>query len=132
VLLWRIPWKAEVFRVTRLHAAVSLLLLAVFVAPVAQAADETSQVRAVVGAGVSQGTALGGPWAPRTSYSVSLWGLWEAGQGVGARLSLLPPATSSGAWELSTDAVARFTGEGPGWRGHQPPPLVVSPAARWR
>jgi hypothetical protein len=26
---------------------------------------------------------------------------------------LLPPATSAGAWELSTDAVARFTGEGP-------------------
>ncbi|KFE68737.1 hypothetical protein [Hyalangium minutum] len=70
-------------------------------------------MRAVVGAGISQGTALGSPWAPRTSYSVSLWGLWEAGQGVGARLTLLPPATSAGAWELSTDAVARFTGEGP-------------------
>ncbi|MFL5345038.1 MAG: hypothetical protein ACJ8AT_09595 [Hyalangium sp.] len=28
-------------------------------------------------------------------------------------MSLLPPATSAGAWELSTDAVARFTGEGP-------------------
>ncbi|KFE68518.1 hypothetical protein DB31_7755 [Hyalangium minutum] len=70
-------------------------------------------MRAVIGAGISQGTALGSPWAPRTAYSVSLWGLWEAGQGVGARLSLLPPATSAGAWELSTDAVARFTGEGP-------------------
>jgi hypothetical protein len=95
------------------HAAVSLLLLAVFVAPGAHASGETSQVRAVVGAGVSQGTTLGSPWAPRTSYSVSLWGLGEAGQGLGARLSLLPPATSAGAWELSTDAVARFTGEGP-------------------
>jgi len=70
-------------------------------------------MRAVVGAGVSQGTALGSPWAPRTSYSASLLGLWDAGQGVGARLSLLPPATSAGAWEASTDAVARFTGEGP-------------------
>ena len=98
---------------SRLHAAVLLWLLAVFAAPGAHAADETSQVRAVVGAGVSQGTALGSPWAPRTSYSVSLLGLWEAGQGLGARLSLLPPATSAGAWELSTDAVARFTGEGP-------------------
>jgi hypothetical protein len=98
---------------SRFHAAVSLLLLAVFVAPRAHAADEPSPVRAVVGAGVSQGTVLGSPWAPRTSYSVSLWGLREAGQGLGARLSLLPPATSAGAWELSTDAVARFTGEGP-------------------
>jgi hypothetical protein len=97
----------------RLPAAVSLLLMAVLVAPGAHASDETSPVRAVVGAGVSQGTALGSPWAPRTSYSVSLWGLWEAGQGLGARLTLLPPATSAGAWELSTDAVARFTGEGP-------------------
>ncbi|HVG62241.1 MAG TPA: hypothetical protein VNA24_27000, partial [Hyalangium sp.] len=70
-------------------------------------------MRAVVGAGISQGTALGSPWAPRTSYSVSLLGLSEAGQGLGARLTLLPPATSAGAWELSTDAVARFTGEGP-------------------
>ena len=66
-----------------------------------------------MGAGVSQGTALGSPWAPRTSYSVSLWGLSESGQGVGARLTLLPPSPSAGAWELSTDAVARFTGEGP-------------------
>lgn len=97
----------------RFPAAVSLLLMAVFVAPGAHASDETRQVRAVVGAGVSQGTALGRPWAPRTSYGVSLLGLWDAGQGVGARLSLLPPATSGGAWELSTDAVARFTGEGP-------------------
>ncbi|MFL5349253.1 MAG: hypothetical protein ACJ8AT_31015 [Hyalangium sp.] len=70
-------------------------------------------MRAVVGAGVSRGTSLGSPWAPRTSYSVSLWGLSEAGQGVGARLTLLPPATSAGAWDVSTDAVARFTGEGP-------------------
>ncbi|WP_224368838.1 hypothetical protein [Hyalangium versicolor] len=93
--------------------AVSLLLLAVFVAPGAHASDETNPIRAVVGAGVSQGTALGSPWAPRTSYSVSLWGLWEAGQGLGGRLTLLPQATSSAAWELSTDAVARFTGEGP-------------------
>jgi len=98
---------------SRLHVAGSLLLLAVFVAPGAQASDETGQMRAVVGAGVSQGTALGSAWAPRTSYSLSLWGLLEAGQGLGARLSLLPPATSAGAWELSTDAVARFTGEGP-------------------
>jgi hypothetical protein len=98
---------------SRFHVAVSLLLLAVLAAPGAHASDETSQVRAVVGAGISQGTALGSPWAPRTAYSVSLWGLWEAGQGLGARLSLLPPATSAGAWELSTDAVARFTGEGP-------------------
>lgn len=98
---------------SRLHVAVSLLLLAVLVAPGAHAADETSPVRTVVEAGVSQGTALGGPWAPRTSYSVSLWGLRQAGQGLGARVSWLPPATSSGAWELSTDAVARFTGEGP-------------------
>ncbi|MFL5345259.1 MAG: hypothetical protein ACJ8AT_10720 [Hyalangium sp.] len=89
------------------------MLLAVLVAPGAHAADETSPVRAVVGAGVSQGTALGSPWAPRTSYSVSLLGLGQAGQGLGARLSWLPPATSSAAWELSTDAVARFTGEGP-------------------
>ncbi len=100
-------------QLSRLHVAVLLLLLAVLVAPGARAADEMSQMRAVVGAGVSQGTALVGPWAPRTSYSVSLWGLWEAGHGVGARLSLLPPATSAGAWELSTDAIARFTGEGP-------------------
>ncbi len=98
---------------SRLHAAISLLLLAALAAPGAQAADETSQMRAVVGAGVSRGTALGSAWAPRTSYSVSLWGLSEAGQGLGARLSLLPPATSAAAWELSTDAVARFTGEGP-------------------
>ena len=98
---------------SRFHAAVSLLLLAVFVAPGAHASGETSQMRAVVGAGISQGTALGSPWAPRTSYSVSLLGLSEAGQGLGARLTLLPPATSAGAWELSTDAVARFTGEGP-------------------
>jgi hypothetical protein len=28
-------------------------------------------------------------------------------------LSVLPPATAAAAWELSTDAVARFTGEGP-------------------
>ncbi|WP_224368739.1 hypothetical protein [Hyalangium versicolor] len=70
-------------------------------------------MRAVVGAGVSQGTALGSPWAPRTSYSLSLWGLGESGQGVGARLTLLPPSPSTRAWELSTDAVARFTGEGP-------------------
>ncbi|HLK99917.1 MAG TPA: hypothetical protein VK539_04995 [Myxococcaceae bacterium] len=97
----------------RLPVAVSLLLLALFVAPGAHAADEPSQARAVVGAGVSQGTVVGGAWAPRTAYSVSLWGLWEAGQGVGARVSLLPPASSSGAWELSTDVVARFTGEGP-------------------
>src|SRR4051812_32085085 len=97
----------------RFPAAFSLLLMAVLVAPGAHASDETSPVRAVVGAGVSQGTTLGRPWAPRTSYSVSLWGLGEAGQGFGARLSLLPPATSVGVWELSTDAVARFTGEGP-------------------
>jgi hypothetical protein len=70
-------------------------------------------MRAVMGAGVSQGTALSSPWAPRTSYSVSLWGLGESGQGVGARLTLLPPSPSAGAWELSTDAAARFTGEGP-------------------
>jgi hypothetical protein len=96
-----------------LHAAVSLWVLAVVVAPGARASDETSPMRAVVGAGVSRGTALGSPRGPRTAYSVSLWGLWEAGQGVGARLSLQPPAASAGAWELSTDAVARFTGEGP-------------------
>jgi hypothetical protein len=89
------------------------LLLADFVAPGAHASDETSQVQPVVEAGVSQGTALGSPWAPRTSYSLSLLGLWEAGQGVGARVSWRPPFTSSGAWELSTDAVARFAGEGP-------------------
>ncbi|WP_157232063.1 hypothetical protein [Hyalangium minutum] len=98
---------------SRWHAAVSLLLLAVLASPGAQASDETSQMRAVVGAEVSRGAALGSAWAPRTSYSVSLWGLSEAGQGLGARWSLLPPATSAGAWELSTDAVARFTGEGP-------------------
>ncbi|HYH97677.1 hypothetical protein [Hyalangium sp.] len=98
---------------SRLHAAVSLLLLAALAAPGAQASDETSQMQVVVGAGVSRGTALGSAWAPRTSYSVSLWGLSEAGQGLGARLSLLPPATSAGVWELSTDVVARFTGEGP-------------------
>jgi len=97
----------------RFHAAVLLLLLAAFATTGAHAADEASRARAVVGAGVSQGTVLGSAWAPRTSYSVSLWGLWEAGQGVGARLSLLPPASSAGAWELSTDAAARFTGEGP-------------------
>ncbi|HLL06920.1 MAG TPA: hypothetical protein VK539_40470 [Myxococcaceae bacterium] len=89
------------------------MLLALFAAPGAHAADEPSRARAVVGAGVSQGTVLGSAWAPRTAYSVSLWGLWEEGQGVGARLSLLPPVTSAGAWELSTDAAARFTGEGP-------------------
>jgi hypothetical protein len=110
---WRSPWKLEALRVARLHTAVLLLLLAALAAPGAHAAEETSQARAVAGVGVSQGTALGGRWAPRTSYSVSLWGLWEAGQGAGLRLSLLPPATSPGAWELSTDAVARFTGEGP-------------------
>ncbi|WP_224371880.1 hypothetical protein [Hyalangium versicolor] len=98
---------------SRFRAAVTLWLLAVFVAPGAHASDETNKMRAVVGAGVSQGTALGSPWAPRTSYSVSLWGLWDAGQGIGARLTLLPKPTSAGAWELSTDAVARFTGEGP-------------------
>jgi hypothetical protein len=98
---------------SRFLAAVSLLLLAALAAPGAHASDETSQMRARVGAGVSRGTALGSAWAPRTSYSVSLWGLSGAGQGVGARLSLLPPATSAEAWELSTDAVARFTGEGP-------------------
>src|SRR5688572_7467681 len=97
----------------RLHVAVSLLLLALFVAPGAHAADEPSQARAVVGAGVSQSTALGSAWAPRTAYSVSLWGLWEAGQGAGARVNWLPPAASTEAWELSTDVVARFTGEGP-------------------
>jgi len=97
----------------RFPAAVLLLLLAAFAAPGAYAADEKSRARAVVGAGVSQGTVLGSAWAPRTAYSVSLWGLWEAGQGVGARLSLLPPASSAGEWELSTDAAARFTGEGP-------------------
>jgi hypothetical protein len=97
----------------RLPAAVSLLLMAVLVAPRAHASDETSQVQAIVEAGVSQGTALGSPWAPRTAYSVSLLRLWEAGQGVGVRVSWLPPAPSAGAWELSTDAVARFTGEGP-------------------
>jgi hypothetical protein len=98
---------------SRFPAAVSLLLLAVLVAPGAHASDETSLMRAVVGAGISQGNALGSSWAPRTSYSMSLWGLREAGQGVGARVSWLPPAPSAGAWELSTDAVARFTGEGP-------------------
>ncbi len=95
------------------NAVVSLVLLAVLVAPGAHASEETRQVRAVVGTGLSQGTVLGSRWAPRTTYSVSLWGLSEAGQGLGARLSVLPPATSAGAWELSTDAVARFTGEGP-------------------
>ncbi len=98
---------------SRFLAAVGLLLMAVFVAPGAHASDETSRLRAVVEVGVSQGTVLGSPWAPRTSYRVSLLGLWEAGQGVGARLSWLPPATPAEAWELSTDAVARFTGEGP-------------------
>ncbi len=100
----RMLWKAE---------ALWLVLLAALAAPGARAADEPGPMRAVVGAGASQGTALGGPWAPRTTYSVSLWGLSQAGQGVGARLSVLPPATSAPAWELSTDAVARFTGEGP-------------------
>jgi hypothetical protein len=97
----------------RFALVVRLWLLALFVAPGAQAADGTSPMRAVVGAGLSQGTSLGGPWAPRTAYSVSLWGLSEAGQGVGARVTLLPPAPSGGAWEVSTDAVARLTGEGP-------------------
>jgi hypothetical protein len=96
---------------SRFHAAVSLLLLAVLVAPGAHASDEAIQMRAVMGAGVSQGTALGSPWAPSTSYSVSLWGLGASGQGVGARLTLLPPSPSAGAWELCTDAAARFTGE---------------------
>jgi hypothetical protein len=40
---------------SRFLAAVSLLLLAVFVSPGAHASDETSPVRAVVGAGVSRG-----------------------------------------------------------------------------
>jgi hypothetical protein len=115
--LWQRVWRFEgnpgARQPSRFHAAAGLLLLAVFLSPGAHAADETSPMRAVVGAGVSQGTALGSPWAPRTSYSVSLWGLWQAGQGVGARVSLLPPAPSAGAWELSTDALARFTGEGP-------------------
>src|SRR5512140_3932998 len=100
MLLWR-----------RLCTAV--LLLAVLVASGAHAADGTGPVRAVVEAAVSHGSALGGPWAPRTSYSASLWGLGPAGQGLGVRLSWLPPATSTGAGELSTDVLARFTGEGP-------------------
>jgi hypothetical protein len=109
----RISQKAEGVLGPRWQAAVLLLLLGAFVAPQALAADEERQARAVVGVGVAQGTALGGPWAPRTSYSVSLWGLGQAGQGLGARLSLLPPPSLAGAWELSTDAVARFTGQGP-------------------
>src|SRR5512140_4002537 len=100
MLLWR-----------RLCTAV--LLLAVLVASGAHAADGTGPVRAVVEAAVSQGSALSGPWAPRTSYSASLWGLGPAGQGLGARVSWLPPAPSTAAGELSTDALARFTGEGP-------------------
>jgi hypothetical protein len=60
---------------SRFHAAVSLLLMAVFVAPGAHASGETSPGQAVVEAGVSRGIALGSPWAPRTSYSVSLLGL---------------------------------------------------------
>ncbi|MFL5345337.1 MAG: hypothetical protein ACJ8AT_11115 [Hyalangium sp.] len=100
MLLWRRLCKA-------------VLLLAVLVAPRAHAADETGPVRAVVEAAVSHGSALSGPWAPRTSYSASLWGLGPAGQGLGARLSWLPPAPSTAAGELSTDALARFTGEGP-------------------
>ncbi len=101
---WRVLSKAE---------ALVLVLLAALAAPRAHAAEETGRVRAVVGVGAAQGTALGSAWAPRTTYSVSLWGLSQAGQGVGARLSLLPPANSPPAWELSTDAVARLTGEGP-------------------
>ncbi|HLL05250.1 MAG TPA: hypothetical protein VK539_32070 [Myxococcaceae bacterium] len=97
----------------RLPVAVRLLLLALFAAPWAHAAEEPSQARAVVGAGLSQGTVVGSAWAPRTTYSVSLWGLWEEGQGAGARVSLLPPAPSTEAWEVSTDVVGRFTGEGP-------------------
>ncbi len=113
MLPWRIVWKVEAMRGAWWHAAVLLWLLAALAAPRAHAADEPGPMRAVVGAGASQGTALGSPWAPRTTYSVSLWGLSQAGQGVGARLSVLPPATSAPAWEVSTDAVARFTGEGP-------------------
>ncbi len=94
-------------------AVACVLLLAALAAPGAHAAEETGRVRAVVGVGAAQGTALGSAWAPRTTYSVSLWGLSQAGQGVGARLSLLPPASSAPAWEVSTDAVARFTSEGP-------------------
>ncbi|MFL5346801.1 MAG: hypothetical protein ACJ8AT_18625 [Hyalangium sp.] len=70
-------------------------------------------MRAVVEAAVAQGSALSGPWAPRTSYSVSLWGLGQEGQGLGVRWSWLPPAPSTAAGELATDALARFTGEGP-------------------
>jgi hypothetical protein len=90
-----------------------LWLLWLLATPSARAGDEPSQLRAVVGAGASQGTALNGPWAPRTSYNASLYGLWEAGQGGGARLSLLPPAHATEGWGLSTDLMARLTGQGP-------------------
>jgi hypothetical protein len=49
-----------------------LWLLWLLATPAARADEEPSQLRAVVGAGASQGTALNGPWAPRTSYNASL------------------------------------------------------------
>jgi hypothetical protein len=94
------------------QGAVLLTLLAAFVASRAIAADEPSEVHAIVEAGTSQRTALKA-WDRRQSFSLSLLRLGEMGQGFGARLNLLPPPNLAGAWELSTDAMVRLANEGP-------------------
>lgn len=94
-------------------AAVFLLWMTTFIGSQAFASGEAREVQAILGAGTSQGIVLGSPWAPREAYSVSMLGLWEAGQGFGARLTLLPTSPSAGAWELSADAIVRFANDGP-------------------
>ena len=87
--------------------AVLMTLLTLFVAPRALAASEVSEAHTVLEASISRGTALGAAWEFHQAYSVSVLRLGESGQGFGARLTLLPPPSSAGVWELSADAVDR-------------------------
>ncbi len=123
---------------SRLYTAVLLLLLAVFAAPGAQAADETSRVRAVVGAGVCAGHRAGRPLG--AAHLVQREPVGPVGSGPGGGGALEPAAP--GHLRRGVGAVHRRGGalhrrraavlQGPGWSGRHLPSLVGTPAARWR
>jgi hypothetical protein len=116
---------------TMFNAAVHITLLAVFFASSALAAGEASEAHFIVETGTSQNAILKSPWDFRQSYSVSVLGLWESGQGFGARFNLLPSPEAARTWDFSADAVVRLANESPWYLKGIGGIAIVSPSALW-
>ena len=140
--LWQRLWKFEgrpgACQPSRSPAAVSLLLLAVFVSPGARASDETSQMRAVVEASVSRGTALGRLLGAAHLVQREPVGPVGSRPGGGGAVDVAAPGhlrRSVGSVHGRGGALHRRGAavlQGSRWSGRHPRLLVVSPAARGR